>query len=470
MRPDSTLIRLKEVLPPNHLPSSYSVYFKTTLVALCHALEDHILQACGNCEDNSPLVLVTFQRGKWYLQEADRYFDIAQCSKHVVIAAVPDSGFATHKTGQLDNVSLINLESEDSLINEWNLIILAPGYASMVLCDELSEDDYRADSYPQVDTERKFYGLWTFERVLVEKTATILIERMRPYNPGLADQLTHWQQQIASRPNPPLVDLSSVVSRIMTYLQSSQEQLVTVSRQTREFLELEGQAQRLNRNLGASKLQAFLRMAQRIDARDLANPVASLQVSALSEALGQMLDLPTQPLRRLRLAGLLFRIGLAEAPTLIFSKLISDLDDASRVSWDNRTIIGAQLLGALPELQPIAKIILHQREYWDGSGRPDGLKGTDIPIESRILGLVARFQELTQARANRPAISLSEALQRCQEHSGTRFEPILVETLANVIRLTEMGLMQLPQRPSQTPKVWLEDSVDSVKSSSEVVP
>lgn len=467
MQPESTLNQLRESLPSGELPSSYGVYFKNTLVALCHALEDHILQ--NGCEDpaQKPLVLVTFQQGKWYLQEAERYLDIARCSGHIAVAAVPDSGFASHKTGQLDNVSLVHLKPEDSLVNEWNLVIVAPGYASMVLCHELSDADYQAQNQPEADIERKFYGLWTFERSQVEQTAKILIERMRPYNQELADQLLAQCGQIQGCVDVAPVDLSGVVSRIVSYLQSSQEQLVTVNRQTREFWGLEGQALRLNRNLAANKLQAFLRMAQRVDERDPANPVASLQVSALSETLGQMLDLPTIKLRRLRLAGLLFRVGLSEAPIEVFTELSSELKDSTRDLWRGRTVLGAQLLGAMPELEPIAKIIRHQREHWDGSGRPDGLQGEEIPIEARILGLVARFQELTQARSSRAALSLSDALDKCKVHSGHRYEPALVETLGNVVRLTEMGLMQLPSQPSQVPKVWLEDTSNAEPSTSE---
>ncbi|MEO0458775.1 MAG: HD domain-containing phosphohydrolase, partial [Cyanobacteria bacterium P01_A01_bin.114] len=154
----------------------------------------------------------------------------------------------------------------------------------------------------------------------------------------------------------------------------------------------------------------------------------------------------------------LFRVGLAEAPAAVFTQLASGLDDSTRRIWRDRTALGAQLLGAMPELEAIAHIILHQREHWDGSGRPDGLQGDHIPIESRILDLVVHFQELIQARSDRPALSLSESLEKCQKHSGTRFEPLLVETLGNVIRLVEMGLMQLPQQPKQLPAVWLEDS------------
>ena len=454
MNSEATLNQLKTVLPEGQMPSSYGVYFKNTLVALCHALEDHILE---QPEGDKPLVLVTFQQGKWYLQEADRYRDIANCSQRVAIAAVPDSGFGDHATSQLANVDLIDLQPNDSLTDEWNLIILAPGYASMVLCHELSEDEYRSDSIPNVDVERKFYGLWTFDRGPVEAAAKILIERMRPHSPTLAEQLTEHYATLKSNPSGTATDLSGVVSRIVNYLQSSQQQLVTVSRQTRELWELEGQASKLNRNLAANKLQAFLRMVQKIDERDPANPAASLQVSALAETLGQLLDLPTLKLRRLRLAGLLFRIGLAEAPKEIFQQTADQLDKASLVFWRDRAALGGQLLSSMPELAPISRIVTHQLEYWDGSGTPDGLKAEEIPIESRILGLVAYFQELTETRGERQAMSPGEALAACEQHSGRRFDPKLVDSLGTVVRLAEIGMIQLPNRPSQQPTVWLED-------------
>lgn len=454
MQKDSTLNQLKNLLGEDKLPSSYGVYFKNTLVALCHALEDHILQHQYPQEQYKPLVFVTFQRGKWYLQEADRYRDLAEYSRHVTIAAVADSGFAQHPTSQLANVDLVHLAEDDGLVEEWNLVILAPDYAAMVLCHELSPDEYYRGSEPQMDTERKFYGLWTFDRTLVEQAFAILTQAISGYNPTLAQQLDGMRSHLKNIPSSGTVDLSGVVNRIVSYLQMSQEELYTVNRQTKELRELEGQALKLNRNLGASKLQAFLRMAQRVDQNDPFNPCASLQVSALAETLGQILDLPTIRLRRLRLAGLLFRIGLAEAPPEVFEGKSQNPETAQ--FWKDRPILSSRLLSSMTELQPINEIVLHQMEYWDGSGSPDGLKATEIPLEARILGLVSYFQELTQPRGDRPAYSLSDALEKCQGYSGTRFDPDLVESLKTVIRLTEMGLMQLPTRPTQLPPVWLE--------------
>jgi HD-GYP domain-containing protein (c-di-GMP phosphodiesterase class II) len=231
---------------------------------------------------------------------------------------------------------------------------------------------------------------------------------------------------------------------------------VTVSRQTRELWELEGQAVRLNRNLAANKLQAFLRMAQRVDERDLNNSVASLQVSALGETLGQLLELPTLRLRRLRLAGLLFRVGLAAAPAELLTQAQAP-SAMNRSLESNRATLSARLLQTMPELAPITQIIAHDQEFWDGSGIPNGLKGEKIPLESRILGLVIYFQDLTQPQGERPALSPNAALDRCRELAAQRFDPTLVELLAQVVQLAEFGLMQLPERPGQLPTVWLED-------------
>ncbi|WP_448572242.1 HD domain-containing phosphohydrolase, partial [Trichothermofontia sp.] len=404
-----------------------------------------------------PLVLVTFQQGKWYLQEADRYYDLAQHCCQVAIAAVADSGFAEHRTSQLANVALVDLDPADALAAEWNLVILAPDYAAMVLCQELAPEDYRAEGRPETDTERKFYGLWTFDRALVATTTQLLIQRLGAYDAALADRLSQIQAEIEAHLSATPADLTSVITRIVSYLQTSQQQLVTVNRQARELWELEGRALRLNRNLAANKLQALLRMAQRVDERDRCNPVASLQVAALSETLGQLLDLPALNLRRLRLAGLLFRIGLAEAPSEVFTQIASDLEAASLTLWRDRAQLSAQLLATMPELAAVTEIVRHHLEHWDGSGRPGGLKAESIPLESRILGLVAYFQEMTQPRGDRPALSLNHALEKCQERSGKRFDPGLVEQLSQVIQLVELGMMQLPDRPSQVPAVWLED-------------
>ncbi len=68
-------------------PLNLGVYYKNTLIALCHALEDFILDS-----ESQPMMIAAFQRGKWYLEEAERYEDLAKKSQHVAIMAA--SGFS----------------------------------------------------------------------------------------------------------------------------------------------------------------------------------------------------------------------------------------------------------------------------------------------------------------------------------------------------------------------------------------
>ena len=176
----SILQQLATAHPAGKRPLNFGVYYKNTLVALCHALEDCILAS-----KSSPLVITAFQRGKWYLQEAERYSQLAKASRQVVIVAAPDAGFAEHPTSQLPNVDLVALDPNDPVAQEWHLMILAPSFTAMVLCQELSAADYGASGQPTADLERKFYGFWTFEPALVQETVELAIAHIGRYNPEL---------------------------------------------------------------------------------------------------------------------------------------------------------------------------------------------------------------------------------------------------------------------------------------------
>lgn len=282
----------------NQTPFNYGVYYKNTLVSLCHALEDSIL-----ANDCQPIVMTAFQRGKWYLQEADRYTKIARKSRHITILATPDAGFAEHPTGQLDNVSLISLLPEDPVAQEWHLVILSPTYTAMVMCQELSEADYGVSGIPDVDIERKFYGFWTFESDLVLQTAKLMLDCCEQNAPGMRQKLQSQLDEIAEAlaQRDTTEQLSETVNRVVTYLKDRQETLPNAN-------QLVNNQNALDRNLSANELQAFLRMAQAIDLSDTANPMAASEVASLCEALGQLLDLPAWQLKRLRLAGMLHRI------------------------------------------------------------------------------------------------------------------------------------------------------------------
>jgi putative two-component system response regulator len=94
------------------------------------------------------------------------------------------------------------------------------------------------------------------------------------------------------------------------------------------------------------------------------------------------------------------------------------------------TTIGARILeGSLSREVNLAETIaLTHHEKWDGSGYPFGLKGTEIPIEGRILAVADVFDALTSKRPYKAACSIEDAVSIIVAERGRHFDPDLVDT------------------------------------------
>jgi DICT domain-containing protein len=431
---------------------SFGVYYKNTLVSLCHALEDCILEC-----DNPPLVVTAFQRGKWYLQEADRYADLADKSHQVVIMASDDAGFAEHPTSQKPNLDIVTLQTTDPVSEEWHLIIFGPTYTAMVLCQELSVADYGFAGPPQEDLGRKFYGFWTFEAPLVQEVMELAIAHVGTYNLTLQAKLTLQMQSIlAERATLPPQPLETVVSTVVSYLQKGQADLGA-----------NGNDAFLDDNLLSNELQAFLRMAQIIDGMDPENPKAPAEVAALAEMIGQLLDLPGWQLKRLRLAGILHRLGPMQGAASLFSPSKPLQNEYPSCPLTCALEPGAQALRTMPRLRAVAQIMTHQTEWWNGQGGPAGLAADDIPLEARVLSLATHFQSLVgtlevpdSAEAKAEWLTrLQTALAQCQGEAGDRWDPKLVELLTLLVSGLHQGMALSIQSPKFTNGLWLLDAL-----------
>jgi HD-GYP domain-containing protein (c-di-GMP phosphodiesterase class II) len=84
-------------------------------------------------------------------------------------------------------------------------------------------------------------------------------------------------------------------------------------------------------------------------------------------------------------------------------------------------------LGDLRHVAMLRHIARHHHERWDGRGYPDGLAGDDIPLEARIVRVADVFDALTTPRCYKPAWTVEQARSYLREHSGSEFDPRLVE-------------------------------------------
>ncbi len=133
-------------------------------------------------------------------------------------------------------------------------------------------------------------------------------------------------------------------------------------------------------------------------------------------------------LEALRAAAVLHDIGKLAVPEYIISKpgrLTPDEFEKMKV----HPVVGAEILERVQFPYPVAPIVMSHHEKWDGTGYPQGLRGENIPLGSRILSAVDALDALASDRQYRKALPLSEAMAKIALEAGQAFDPKVIAVL-----------------------------------------
>jgi putative nucleotidyltransferase with HDIG domain len=153
---------------------------------------------------------------------------------------------------------------------------------------------------------------------------------------------------------------------------------------------------------------------------------------ALTRELGYTDD---ATLKAIEAASLLHDTGKIAVPEHILNKP-GRLTPSEFEKMKLHAPIGAEILSSIDFPYPVVPIVRHHHENWDGTGYPDGLRGTAIPIGARILSVVDCFDALTSDRPYRGRMTDAEALQILKERRGTMYDPAVVDIfIANYTRI-----------------------------------
>ena len=163
-----------------------------------------------------------------------------------------------------------------------------------------------------------------------------------------------------------------------------------------------------------------------LDLRDHETEGHSQRVTDLTIELARRMGAPEDRLVHVRRGALLHDIGKMGVPDSILRKP-GPLSESEREQMQRHTTYAFELLRPIEFLQPALKIPYSHHENWDGSGYPQGLKGTDIPLAARVFSVVDVYDALTSDRPYRPAWSAEQALGHIREQSGRKFDPEVVE-------------------------------------------
>jgi len=163
------------------------------------------------------------------------------------------------------------------------------------------------------------------------------------------------------------------------------------------------------------------------------------RVSMLAGALAQALAQPKYEVERIRLAATLHDIGKTAIPAGILDKA-GALDEKEWEYIRAHSVIGARIVSAAPALANTAELIHSSHERIDGSGYPDGLTGSDIPLGARIIAVCDAFDAMTSDRSYRQALGVEAALEELRRNAGTQFDGVVVEAFCNQIGGLTPGL------------------------------
>ena len=173
---------------------------------------------------------------------------------------------------------------------------------------------------------------------------------------------------------------------------------------------------------------AIAGLAEALLERDRYTGEHSESVVELVAGVAKGLGLDAQEVERVRIAALLHDLGKVGIPDSILHK-DGPLDDAEWKLMREHPAIGERVLRAIPGLGPVARIVRHEHERFDGTGYPDGIAGAQIPIGSRIILACDAYHAMTSDRPYRAAMPHSEAIAELAKSAGTQFDPDVTEML-----------------------------------------
>ena len=158
----------------------------------------------------------------------------------------------------------------------------------------------------------------------------------------------------------------------------------------------------------------------------------SVRVSELCKSMGESLDLTERKIHELKTAGLLHDIGKIAIEEHILNKPGKLTDDEYK-EIKRHPEIGYRILSTVNEMSEIAEYVLLHHEAWNGKGYPKGLKGEDIPIESRIIAIADAYDAMTSERSYRKPLSEDFAIGELRRNAGIQFDSELVKVFVEKV-------------------------------------
>jgi len=148
--------------------------------------------------------------------------------------------------------------------------------------------------------------------------------------------------------------------------------------------------------------------------------------------IGEAMALPEKDMKILQYGAYLHDIGKIEIP----KELLNRGDKLTEEEWNTikkHPVIGAEIISPVKSIEEVVPLILYHHERMDGTGYPEGLRGSQIPFLTRILTVANSFDAMTTSRPSKKGKNLDEAINELERCKGTQFDEHIVDVFIEIV-------------------------------------
>ena len=188
--------------------------------------------------------------------------------------------------------------------------------------------------------------------------------------------------------------------------------------------------------------ETVIAIAKAVDAKDVRTSEHSQRVAKYSVLIGKELGFSDKECENLYRAASMHDIGKIGIPDNILNKP-ARLTDEEYGIMKSHVVRGGEILKDFTLIENVVQGALYHHERYDGRGYPEGLKGEEIPLYGRIIGVADAFDAMTANRVYRKQMDFDYVLGEMKKNRGTQFDPQMVDILLRLIDEGKIDLKKL---------------------------
>ncbi len=173
-------------------------------------------------------------------------------------------------------------------------------------------------------------------------------------------------------------------------------------------------------------------LAKTVDAKDRYTSGHSMRVAEVACLIAEELGWNDEQISELRFQGMMHDIGKIGVPDSVLNKP-GRLNSIEFELVQSHTTVGSDILKNVTSIPGVEKAARHHHERFDGNGYPDHLKGEDIPINARIIGVADAYDAMNSDRIYRKALPKDVIRKEIVNGRGTQFDPFLVDVFIKLL-------------------------------------